>query len=45
MIPFKGVADFEPGKVVGVADPLLLRVPLGALQHPTHAAGPHLGQT
>ena len=39
------VVDLEPGDLEGVADAPLLRVPLGALQHPTHAAGPHPGQT
>ena len=45
MFPLTGVADLEPGDLVGVADAPLLRVPLGALQHSTHAAGPHPGQT
>ena len=45
MLPLKGVADLEPGDLVGVTDAPLLRIPLGALQHPTQAAGPHLGQT
>ena len=45
MIPLAGVADLEPGDLVGVADAPLLRVPLGALQHLTNAAGPHTGQT
>ena len=40
VLPFIGVADLEPG-----ADAPLLRIPLGALQHPTQAAGPHPGQT
>ena len=39
------VADLKPGNLVGVADTPLLRVPLGALQHTTHAARPHPGQT
>ena len=39
-----GVADLEPVDLVGVADARLLRVPLGALQHTTHPAGPHPGQ-
>ena len=45
VIPLAGVADLEPGDLVGVADAPLLRVPLGALQHLTNAAGPHTGQT
>ena len=45
MLPVIGVADLEPGDLVGVADAPLLRVPLGALQHTTHAAGAHPGQT
>ena len=39
-----GGADLDLGDLVGVAGAPLLRVPLGALQHPPHA-GPHLGQT
>ena len=38
MIPLTGVADREPGDLVGVADAPRLRVPLGGLQHPTRAA-------
>ena len=45
MLLLIGVADLEPGNLVGVADAPLLRIPLGALQHPIHAAGPHPGQT
>ena len=45
VLPLTGVADFDPGELVGVADAPLLRVPQGALQHTTHAAGPHAGQT
>ena len=45
VLPLIGVADLEPGDLVGVADAPLLRIPLGALQHPTQAAGPHPGQT
>ena len=45
MLPLKGVADLEPGDLVGVADAPILRIPLGALQHSTHAAGPHPGHT
>ena len=45
MLSLAGDADLKPGDLVGVADVLLLRVLLGALQHPTHAAGPHHGQT
>ena len=44
VLPLTGVADLEPGNLVGVADAPRLRVPLGALQHTTHAAGPHPGQ-
>ena len=45
VLPLTGVEDLEPGDLVGVADTPILRVPLGALQHTTHAAGPHPGQT
>ena len=45
MSPLIGVADLEPGDLVGVADAPLLRIPLGALQHPIKAAGPNPGQT
>ena len=41
MLPLIGVADLEPGDLVGVADAPLSRILLGALQHPTQAAGPH----
>ena len=44
VLSLTGVTDFEPGDLVGVADAPLLRVPLGALQHTTHAADPHPGQ-
>ena len=40
-----GVADLEPGDLVGVTDSPILRTPLGALQHPVKVAGPHPGQT
>ena len=40
-----GVADLEPGALVGVADAPCLRILLGALQHPIQATGPHPGQT
>ena len=39
-----GVADLEPGDLVGVAHAPLLSVPFGALQRATHAAEPHPGQ-
>ena len=45
VLPLTGVADLEPGGFVGVADTPILRVPLGGLQHTTHAAGPHPGQS
>ena len=45
MLPLIGVADLEPGALVGVADAPCLRVLLGALQHPIQATGPHPGQT
>ena len=45
MLPLISVADLEPGDLVGVADAPFLRIPVGALQHPTHAAEPHPGQT
>ena len=45
LLPLTGVADLEPGGLVGVARAPLLSVPLGALQHVTHAAEPHPGQT
>ena len=45
VLPLIGVADLEPGDLVGVADAPFVRVSLGALQHTTHAAGPHPGQT
>ena len=45
MLSLTGVADLEPGDLVGVADAPLSHVPLGALEHPTHAAGPQPGQT
>ena len=44
VLPLTGVADLEPGDLVGVAHAPLLSVPLGALQHATHAAEPHPGQ-
>ena len=45
VLPLIGVADLEPGDLVGVADAPLLRIPLGALQHPTQASGPLPSQT
>ena len=45
VLPLIGVADVEPDDLVGVADAPLLRIPLGALQHPIKAAGAHPGQT
>ena len=44
MLPLTGVADLEPGDLVGVAHAPFLNFPLGALQHATHAAEPHPGQ-
>ena len=44
VLPLAGVADLEPGDLVGVADAPLLHIPLGALQHTTHAAGPTLAR-
>ena len=44
LFPLTGVADLEPADLVGVAHDPLLSVPLGALQHATHAAEPHPGQ-
>ena len=44
VLPLTGVADLEPGDLVGVAHVPLLSVLLGALQHATHAAEPHPGQ-
>ena len=44
VLPLTGVADLESGDLVGVAHAPLLSVPLGALQHATHAAEPHPGQ-
>ena len=44
-LPLTGVADLEPGDLVGGAHAPLLRVPLHALQHTTHAAEPYPGQT
>ena len=45
MLSLTRVADLEPGDLVGVAEAPPLRIPLGALQTPTQAAGPHPGQT
>ena len=45
VLPLTGVADLEPGDLVGVAHAQLVRVPLDALQHTTHAAEPHPSQT
>ena len=44
VLPLTGVADLEPGDLVGVAHAPLLRVSLDALQHDIHAAEPHPGQ-
>ena len=44
LLPLTGVADLEPGDLVGVAHAPLLSVLLGALQHVIHAAEPHPGQ-
>ena len=44
VLPLTGVADLEPGDLIRVAHAPLLSVPLGALQHATHAAEPHQGQ-
>ena len=41
VLPLTGVADLEPGDLVGVAHAPHLSVPLGALKHATHAAEPH----
>ena len=41
VLPLTVVADLEPGDLVGVAHAPLLSVPLGALQHATHASEPH----
>ena len=41
LLPLTGVADLEPGDLVGVAHAPHLSVPLGALKHATHAAEPH----
>ena len=45
VLPLTGVADLEPGNLVGIAHAPLLRVPLGALQHASQTAEPHPGQT
>ena len=45
VLPLTSVTDLEPGDLVGVAHAPLFRVPLNALQHATHAADPHPGQT
>ena len=45
VLPLIGVADLESGDLVGAADAPLLRILLGALQHPIHAVGPHPGQS
>ena len=45
VLPLTGVADLESGDLVGVAHAPFLSVPLGALQHATHAAEPHPGQS
>ena len=45
MLSSIGVADLEPGDLVGVGEASLLRIPLGALQHRIPDAGPHPGQS
>ena len=45
MLPLTGVADLEPGDLVGVVHPPLLRLPLDTLQHAARATEPHSGQT
>ena len=45
VVPLTGVADVAPGDLVAVADAPIFRVPLGALQHTKHAAGPNPVQT
>ena len=42
VLPLIVVADLEPGDLVGVAGAPLLRIPLGALQHPPRLRGPAL---
>ena len=44
MLPLSGVADLEPGDLVGFAHAPPLSVRLGALQDATHAVEPHPGQ-
>ena len=44
VLPLTGVADLEPGDLVGVAHAPRLSVPLGALLHATYAAEPNPGQ-
>ena len=44
LLPLTGVADLEPGDLVGVAHAPLLSVPLGALRHATDVSEPHPGQ-
>ena len=44
VLPLTGVADLEPGDLVGVAHSPLLSVPLGALRHVTHVSEPHPAQ-
>ena len=44
VFPLIGVADLEPGDLLGVADAPLLLIPLSALQQRTQAAGAHPGQ-
>ena len=45
VLPLRGVADLEPGDLVGVAHAPLLRLPLDALQHATQPADPYPGRT
>ena len=44
MLPLTGVADLEPGDLVGVAYAPLLRVPLNALQLATKPRNPTLAR-
>ena len=45
VLPLAGVADLEPGDLIGIVNAPPFRVPLDALQHTTHAAETHSGQT
>ena len=44
LLPLTGVADLEPGDLVGVAHAPLLSVPLGALRHAADVLEPHPDQ-